>query len=1031
VSADLKIPPGPPFSKGGNGSGPALSKGGNGTNPALSKGGNGTDPVALRERLAGERGQRFWRSLDELADTEEFRQFLLAEFPRQAQSVLDAVDRRQFMKLMGASFALAGMSACTRQPTELIVPYVKSPENLVPGEPLYYATAMTLGGAAVGLLVESHMGRPTKIEGNPEHPASLGATDAFAQASILDLYDPDRSQVITSLGEIRPWEAFQKSIREVMTAQRERRGRGLRLLTETVVSPTLAKQIRRLLKELPEAKWHQWEPTARDSARIGSQLAFGEIVESHFDLSQADVILSLDADFLACGPAHLRYSREFARRRRPANGTMSRLYAVDASSSITAANADHRLALRPSQVEVFARTVAARLEGDAAAPGLAAHDAWIDAVAEDLKASRGKCVVIAGDAQPPAVHALAHAINARLGNVGRTVTYTRSAEAEPVVHSDSLHELVEAMDRNEVEVLIMLGGNPVYTAPADLGFAERLGEVGLRIHLSTHNDETSELCHWHVPEAHYLETWGDTRALDGTATITQPLIEPLYNGKSAIELISTLIDEIPRRGYDVVREHWQEWFNSSPARSSYKSFDAFWRRAVHDGVVAGTAESSERAALRRDLVTELAKFPAVESTAGALEITFRPDPTIFDGRFSNNGWLQELPKPMTKLTWDNAALISPATAARLEVQNGDIVELRLAGRSERAPVWIQPGHPDDAVTAHLGYRRRRAGRVGNGIGFNAYVLRERNSMWSARGLTITKTGERQLMACTQDHHSMEGRDLVRARTLEELNRDPHAVSAGKHSAEGKSLYADYPYDNNSWGMAIDLSACIGCNACTIACQAENNIAVVGKEQVGNGREMHWIRVDRYFEGEVEDPDTYHQPVPCMHCEDAPCEMVCPVNATVHSSEGLNDMVYNRCVGTRYCANNCPYKVRRFNFMLYSDWTTETLKMQRNPDVTVRSRGVMEKCTYCVQRINYSRIAAKKDGRHIRDGEIVTACQQVCPTEAIVFGNINDADSRVAKVRADNRHYSLLEELGTKPRTTYLAAIRNPNPKLKA
>jgi molybdopterin-containing oxidoreductase family iron-sulfur binding subunit len=936
------------------------------------------------------------------------------------------------MKLMGASFALAGLSACTRQPTELIVPYVKSPEQLVPGEPLYYATAMTLGGAGVGLLVESHMGRPTKVEGNPEHPASLGATDAFAQASVLDLYDPARSQVITSLGEIRPWEAFSKAIRAVMAAQRERRGRGLRLLTETVVSPTLAAQIRRLLKELPEANWHQWEPAARDAARAGSRLAFGEIVETHFDLSKADIILSLDADFLACGPAHLRYARDFARRRRVESGTPNRLYAIDASASITASNADHRLAMRPSQVESFARAVAARLEGgDAVPPGLAAHAAWIEALVEDLDAARGKSAVIAGDTQPPAVHALAHALNTRLGNVGHTVTYTRSIEAEPVVQVDSLHELVEAMARREVEVLLILGGNPVYTAPADIGFAERLGEVGLRVHLSSHNDETSELCHWHVPQAHYLETWGDTRAIDGTATITQPLIEPLYGGKSAIELLSMMIDDVPRAGYEIVRGYWQEWLAAAPGRSAHESFERFWRRAVHDGVIAGTAESDERVALRRDLATDLAKFPGADSPAGALEITFRPDPTIFDGRFSNNAWLQELPKPMSKLTWDNAALLSPATAARLEVRNGDVVELRLAGRSERAPVWVQPGHPDDTVTAHLGYGRRRAGHIGDGAGFNAYLLRERNSMWSARGLTVTRTGDHKLLACTQEHQRMEGRDLVRARTLEQYRGNPHAVHAGKHSAEGLSLYAPYSYDDYAWGMAIDLSACIGCNACTIACQAENNIAVVGKEQVAAGREMHWIRVDRYFEGDGAKPDSYHQPVPCMHCENAPCEMVCPVNATVHSSEGLNDMVYNRCVGTRYCANNCPYKVRRFNFLLYSDWTTETLKMQRNPDVTVRSRGIMEKCTYCVQRINYSRIAAKKDGRRIRDGEAVTACQQVCPTEAIVFGDINDPESRVGKVRASNRHYSLLEELGTRPRTTYLAAVRNPNPKLKA
>jgi molybdopterin-containing oxidoreductase family iron-sulfur binding subunit len=1001
-----------------------LKKGGTESPPsAFFKGGPQGDSLAV--------GRRFWRSLDELADTEEFRRFLLAEFPQQA-SVLDSVDRRQFMKLMAASFALAGMSACTRQPTELIVPYVRNPEDLVPGQPLFYATAMTLGDSgAVGLLVESHMGRPTKVEGNPDHPASLGATDAFAQASVLDLYDPDRSQVITYLGEIRPWDAFQKAMRGVIDAQREKKGAGLRILTDTVVAPTLGAQLKGVLDELPEAKWHQWEPAGRDSARAGAMLAFGEIVETRYDLDKADVVLSLDADFLACGPGHLTYARAFARRRRVGDGAkMNRLYAVDASSSVTAANADHRLPLRPSQVRDFARAVAAGLGTDTEIPaGLEQYSVWIEAVVADLKAHEGSSAVIAGDYQPPAVHALAHAMNHRLGNVDRTVTYTRSIESAPVVHAESIRELAAAMEDGSVDVLLILGGNPVYDAPTDLRFAERMQNVALRVHLASHNDETSELSHWHVPQAHYLETWGDTVAFDGTATITQPLIEPLYGGKSAIELLSALLEDTPRNGYEIVRAHWHEWYEKAGRRAA-DTFDAFWRKIVHDGVVPGTALPAKQAVLQRHWGTELAKAPpAGAPESGTLEIAFRPDPTIYDGRFANNGWLQELSKPMSKLTWDNAALLSVATASRLGVTNGELLALTFGGSSIEAPAWILPGHPDDTITAHLGYGRRRAGRVGNGTGFNAYALRRLDSLHFGRGVQVRKPGARYALASTQDHHSMEGRDLVHATTLEEYEHGSASEHAARHSPEGLSLYPDHPYDGYAWGMAIDLSSCIGCNACTIACQAENNIAVVGKEQVARGREMQWIRVDRYFEGEPANPQTYHQPVPCMHCENAPCEVVCPVNATVHSSEGLNEMVYNRCVGTRYCSNNCPYKVRRFNFLLFSDWETETLKMQRNPDVTVRSRGVMEKCTYCVQRINQSRIQAKKEGRQIRDGEIVTACQQVCPTEAIVFGDINDKDSRVAKLRGDRRHYGLLEELGTRPRTTYLGAVRNPNPVL--
>ncbi|MFI5364149.1 MAG: TAT-variant-translocated molybdopterin oxidoreductase [Candidatus Binatia bacterium] len=983
------------------------------------------DLAAIRRRLAASTGQQYWRSLEELADTPEFHRFLERELPRQAMGLLSAVDRRQFLKLMGASLALAGLSACTRQPTEKIVPYVRQPEQLVPGQPLFFATAIPFSGVASGVLVESHMGRPTKVEGNPQHPASLGATDAFAQASVLTLYDPDRSQVITHIGEIRPWSAFLAAVRTALDGQREQHGAGLRVLTETVTSPTLAQQLRELLAAFPQAQWYQYEPANRDNARTGSRLALGEYVDLQYHFDKADVVFALDADFLSCGPGHVRYVRDFNTRRRvqaDQRDEMNRLYVVESTPSNTGAMADHRLPLRAGQIADFARAVAAGL-GLAVQPpaGLDAHAKWIAALVRDLQQHRGASLVIAGDAQPAAVHALAHAINDALGNVGRTVEYTDPVEAKPTLHDTSLRELVTEMQAKQVAMLLILGGNPVFNAPADVPFAAALAKVPLSVHVSLYSDETSELCHWDIPEAHPLESWSDARAYDGTVSIMQPLIAPLYEGKTVHEVLAALSEHPERSSHDIVRDYWK-------GRHSGDDFEHFWRRSLHDGVVADTALPAKQVALRPDALVTSA--PAAADTH-ALEIIFRPDPTIFDGRFANNGWLQELPKPITRLTWDNAALISPATAERLALGNEDVVELRYGGRSLRAPIWITPGHAPDAVTVHFGYGRRRAGKVGNGAGFNAYAVRTADAPWFDSGLELRPTGERCALSSTQHHHSMEGRPLVRVGTLDEYRACPDfAREMAEEPARSDTLYPDdHPYTGYAWGMAIDLNTCTGCNACVIACQSENNIAIVGKTEVGRGHEMHWIRVDRYYAGDLDNPQTYHQPVPCMHCENAPCEVVCPVGATVHSSEGLNDMVYNRCVGTKYCSNNCPYKVRRFNWFLYSDWTTESLKALRNPDVTVRSRGVMEKCTYCVQRINAGRIQAQKEDRTIRDGEVVTACQQACPAEAIVFGNINDPNSRVATLKAEPRNYALLGDLNTRPRTTYLARLRNPNPEI--
>lgn len=989
--------------------------------------------TTLRKHLSAMRGEEYWRSLEELADTEDFQEFLHQEFPRQAFPAPHSVNRREFLRLMSASLALAGLSACTRPPNEKIVPYVKAPEEIIPGKPLFFATGMTLGGIATGLLVESHMGRPTKIEGNPEHPASLGATDAFAQASILTLYDPDRSQVVNYAGQISTWNAFFTAVNTALETQRNRKGAGLRLLTETITSPTLAAQIQELLRLFPEAKWHQYEPVGRDSVRKGARLAFGEDVNTYYRFDQAEAILSLEADFFSAMPGSVRYAREYATKRqiRAEHTTMNRLYAVESTPTLAGAMADHRWLLRPGEMEDFARAVAQELGITVTPPRdpvIRPFASRLSALVRDLQKHQGASLILAGEQQSPLVHTLAHAMNHALGNIGHTVIYTEPVEAHPIDEIESLRDLVKDMEAGAVDMLIILGGNPVYNAPADLNFTTHLSKVKLRIHSGLYEDETSYLCHWHVPEAHYLESWGDARAYDGTVTMMQPLIAPLYGGKSVYELLAALLGQPDRSSYDIVRDYWKSQYTG-------KDFDQFWAKAVHDGFIEGSALPVKSVSFQATFQSPEALPPSREETQTGdvrpLEIIFRPDPTIFDGRFANNGWLQELPKPLTKLTWDNAALLSPTTAERLGLQNEEVVELHYQGRMVRAPIWIMPGQADDTVTVHLGYGRTRVGKVGAGIGFNAYALRPSTSPWSGRGLEIRRTGTQYRLVSTQHHHSMEGRHLVRVGTVQEYVSHPEFVhEMGHDPSPEQTLYPGFQYSGYAWGMTIDLNACVGCNACVIACQAENNIPIVGKEQVANGRAMHWIRIDRYYKGDLENPETYHQPVLCMQCENAPCEVVCPVAATVHSDEGLNDMVYNRCVGTRYCSNNCPYKVRRFNYLQYADWDTPSLKLGRNPDVTVRSRGVMEKCTYCVQRINAARIEAEKDGRKIQDGEILTACQQVCPTEAIIFGDINDPNSRVTKMKAEPLNYGLLTELNTKPRTTYLARLRNPNPEIE-
>jgi molybdopterin-containing oxidoreductase family iron-sulfur binding subunit len=1004
--------------------------------------------------------KRFWRSLEERNGGDEFFVALQREFPEYANRLADGATRRQFLQLMGASLALAGVQGCVEQPQENIIAQVRAPEYIVPGLPLYYATAMTHDGGATGLLVETHMGRPIKSEGNPRHPAvpevvprgpgpddiRFGATDAFSQAIVLSLYDPDRSQTVIRAGQVTTWGDFVEQLSLWLVPIREAGGRGLRILTGNIVSPTLADQITAQLEEFPEARWHQYEAISHDNALQGSRLAFGADLAASYRIDRADVILSLDADFLAEGPEHLRYSREFSNRRRftrdiadePAN--MNRLYVVETTRSLTGAAADNRLGVSPRAVVQFAQACARELglsgiEANAAADEAAVPPERLAAVVEDLQSASGRGLVIAGRAQPPIVHALTHWINETLGNAGQTVTYSPPI-AVPEGRAESLRSLVQAMQNEEVSGLLILEGNPVYDALADLQFASALKKVPFSAHLSIYEDETSHACGWHIPALHLFETWSDTRAPNGTATIVQPTIAPLYPGKTVHEMIAALAGRLDASSYDLVRDYWQRRYTEENLDES-ANFENWWRIVLHDGVASGTASAAQSPTIRGELTSELgAQLNQLQAQLanGELSICFRPDPSVWDGRFANNAWLQELPRPFTTLTWDNAALISPQLARERELETGDVVEIGTTKAKVRVPVLVLPGQPQNNITLPLGYGRTRAGSVGSGVGIDVYPLRTTDTQWFADATTLRKTGETSPLAMTQGHHLMEGRHLVRAGTLAEYSQDPEHPSF-MHVAHGESpdisMYPEHKYEGYKWGMVINQSACIGCNACVVACQAENNIPVVGKDQVANSREMHWLRIDHYYEGPEDSPTSYHQPMMCVHCELAPCEPVCPVAATTHSSEGLNEMTYNRCIGTRYCSNNCPYKVRRFNFLDYNQdlERNPVAQLRPNPDVTVRERGVMEKCTYCVQRISAARINAEKDGRRILDGEVVTACQAACPTAAIVFGDLNNVGSAVVRARQSPLNYAVLGELNTRPRTTHVAAVRNPNPRL--
>ncbi|NDJ54739.1 MAG: 4Fe-4S dicluster domain-containing protein [Chloroflexi bacterium] len=953
-------------------------------------------------------------SVRDLAEREDFEQILMEHDPRLAAVLKQrGMDRRSFLKMMGASLVLAGLQGCVTAsaPGEAIIPYVRMPEEVIAGEALMFASSMVLSGFATGLLIETHEGRPHRIEGNPDHPASLGGSDLYTQGSILELYNPNRSTLTRGEGAVRSFREFRDALAAVLPGD----GSGLRILTETISSPTLAAQWQAIQQRYPNARWHQYEPVNNDNEVAGMELAFGQAVRPVFTFENADVVVSLDANFLNGMPGSLAYARQFMDQRRIREGSdsMNRLYAVESTPTPTGSMADHRLALAASQVDSFTRALAGAF-GISAGSGETTWDgAWFDALVADLEAHRGSSLIIAGPQQPPQVHALAAALNDALGNVGSTLTYIESPIVNPLVQAEDFASLVSDMQAGSVQVLLIIGGNPAFSAPADVAFVEALGSVPFSAHLSLYFDETSELCSWHIPQSHYIETWSDARAFNGAYSVVQPPIGPLYDRtRSPIQMFALLLDDF-RSPHDIVRSTWEQAFAAVP------NFEAFWNATVHDGVAPNTASPAASVSLSGAVASTVSSIAAAGS---GTEIIFRPAPTLFDGRFAWNTWLQELPQPLTSISWDNAALMSPATAASLNVTEGNLVSLTVDGNSMEVPAFIIAGHPDDSVTVSLGYGRGLSAELDRRQNFNAYTIRPNGSPWIASG-QVSRAGGRYdvtVIRSTSDGVNLDA--MVRFGTLAEFVANPEFA---KSKPKDVNLLPGFTYDENAWGMSIDLTACIGCNACILGCQTENNIPNVGKDAVENGREMYWLRVDAHQVSEGGQDQNYFQPVPCMHCENAPCEQVCPVQATVHDNQGLNQMVYNRCVGTRYCSANCPYTVRRFNYFDYIDPADIALEW-RNPDVSVRVEGVMEKCTFCVQRINAARAISIQNNEAIPDGAIVPACAAACPTQAIVFGDVNKDGSQVAELKAQPHNYGMLEELNTFPRTTYLARLSNPN-----
>jgi len=979
-------------------------------------------------------GKTYWRSLDELAQSPAFAEGLENEFPEGASDPPQGTSRRAFLSIMGASMALGGLAAC-RRPEEVIVPYAQAPEAMVPGRPLFFSTSIAVMGTAVGLVVETHEGRPTKIEGNPRHPESLGSTSAFVQASVLDMYDPDRSQSPRERGQMRTWDQASAFLRKLGDDAKKVNGKGLALLVEDHRSPTVAAQIDTLTRLLPDARVVRYEPFGSDTAQEGARLAFGRPLQTVYDLAEADVVIALDSDFLVHESGAIKNARAFAARRNPdrKDKPMNRLYAIESSFSITGSNADHRLRLESRKIAdvayALAQEIATATKSDlpaeisAALKGATALDPkvakMVKAIAVDAAKRNGAVVILPGRKQPASVHAIAHVVHQMLGAVGKTVKFVKPLDEIKGGLSD-LAALAKDLAGGKVDTLFVLGGNPVFNAPADVRGA--IAKAKTLVHVGTHVDETGDAATWHLNRAHPLESWGDLRAADGTGSIIQPLIAPMYGGKTDAEILEIFVGGT-RKGYDIVRATWRG------PQTLAADFDRDFRRALHDGVWKDSAFVVENVTLQPTEVAAAIKAQKANAPKGNVEVVFDPDPHAWDGRYANNGWLQELPDSMLKLTWGNVATLSPQAAKGLGVADGDLVTVSTGGAEVTLPVLVAVGQADGTVVLTVGQGRTVAGRVGKGIGVATGAIRSTASFHIADG-QIRKASGKAKLARTQEHFLTEERPMVHEATYAKYQTNPAVVPAPKKYL---SLFDERSYDKgHQWGMSIDLTACIGCNACVVACQAENNIPVVGHEGVSLTREMHWIRIDRYFEGKnPDDPTTVAQPMLCNHCENAPCEEVCPVAATTHSPEGLNDMTYNRCVGTKYCANNCPFKVRRFNYFEYNARMPEMQKMLMNPDVTVRARGTMEKCSFCVQRINQAKIDAKTEGRErLRDGEVVAACQTACPAQAIHFGDLNDKQSVIAKDAASPRAYRQLEELNVRPRISYLAKIKNPNPELE-
>ncbi|MCC6646885.1 MAG: TAT-variant-translocated molybdopterin oxidoreductase [Polyangiaceae bacterium] len=1055
----------------------------------------------------------YWRSAAHQQQHPSIRAKIEGEFPEGVDEPAGA-SRRSFLGLIGASMAAVGVAGCIRRPEEKIIPYQKTPEGLIPGIPQFYASAVSSHGEAIGVLVESHEGRPTKLEGNPDHPSSLGGTTPWMQGLALDLYDPDRLQTGLSAGKEAKADDALAALRAQLKRHEKDGGAKLRVLSETTTSPSVLRLRRALLARFPQAKVHTYDGVDVSQARAATKLAFGTTVRAVYQYDRARVVVSVDGDFLGTEPGSIVAAKWFARHRRvqraDATARMSRLWVAEPALTVTGMNADHRARMPASQAEEFLLALGAELAkkgvsfGPLAAklkPSGVVDEKFVTTLAADLTAqgNRGATVVYVGSRQPPHVQALGLAINEALGNLGKTVKFTKIDGADDPV--SDLKSLTDDLNKGAVETLVSLGGNPVYTAPGDVPFGEALKKAAFSFHLGTHEDETAMAATWAAPRAHELEQWGDLRAHDGTVTIVQPLIAPIFGGKSELELLAWMNGAKDPKGHDLVRETFlalgaavpaalQPGHAATPVASASASasahaasasasasaahaasasasasasaaplasasasasavvaaasasgvpvppavverHDKVWRRALHDGLFRAQPNFIEPKLDADAVAKAVGSKPGAAPSAGALEVTFAPDPGVLDGRFANVSWMLELPHPVTKTVWDNPLWISVKLAEAQGLESGDVVRLTVGGRSVDLPVWVVPGMADFSAAVHLGWGRKRGGRVAEGRGFDVGPLRSAASPGIATGATLTKTGNRYMIVVTQEHQMLEGREIVLENTLEGLKKQPDFTKHAVHHPPLLPLWTEYKYEGHKWGMIIDLSACTGCSTCVIACQAENNIPTVGKEQVSRQREMHWIRIDRYFSGSLENPQVVSQPMACVHCENAPCENVCPVNATSHSPEGLNEMVYNRCIGTRYCSNNCPYKTRRFNFLDFHEVVPETVKMVANPNVTVRMRGVMEKCTYCVQRIQAAKIAAKREVRRLRDGDVVPACQQACPSDAIMFGDLNDRTSRVARQSVIQHKYEVLAELATKPRTSYLAKIRNPHPDMPA